>query len=300
MKLNFDVQGKTQPDPFIFEDGDRFYLYVTAEEGVEVYQSEELLGEWRYEGIAAAFSNAHTYWAPSVIKLEDTFYLYVSCIKDHKFQYMHVASSKSPLGPFENEICLYDHFSIDSHMVKTEDGLFLWYAKNNRDCEKKGTRIYVDRFLDPVTPERDPKEVLVPTFAEEKFTPSCKDGEEWYTLEGPFWFCEGEWQYLMYSAGCFQDDTYHIGYAVARSKEQDLKAVNFEKVTDGGRFCPLLIKNEFEEGTGHHSVIKHKGDYYAVYHGRDYTENALDKDCERRTARICKMLVDNGRIQMKR
>ena len=60
MKLKFDVQGKTQPDPFIFEDGDRFYLYVTAEEGVEVYQSEELLGEWHYAGIAAAISNAHT------------------------------------------------------------------------------------------------------------------------------------------------------------------------------------------------------------------------------------------------
>ena len=35
MKLTFNVQGKTQPDPFIFEDGGRLYLYVTAEEGVD-------------------------------------------------------------------------------------------------------------------------------------------------------------------------------------------------------------------------------------------------------------------------
>ena len=30
MKLKFDVAGKHQPDPFIFEDGGRLYLYVAA------------------------------------------------------------------------------------------------------------------------------------------------------------------------------------------------------------------------------------------------------------------------------
>ena len=30
MKLKFDVVGKHQPDPYIFEDGGRLYLYVTA------------------------------------------------------------------------------------------------------------------------------------------------------------------------------------------------------------------------------------------------------------------------------
>ena len=300
MKLNFNIQNKTQPDPFIFEDGEDLYLYVTGEAGVEVYKSKDLFGQWCYEGIATQFENAKTFWAPSVIKLDGLYYMYVSCIKNHKFQYMHVASSESPLGPFKDEKCLYDHFSIDSHMVKTKDGLFLWYAKNNRDCELKGTRIYVDRFIDPYTPENNPKEVLIPTFAEEKFTPSCTENEDWYTLEGPFWFREGEWQYLMYSAGCYLDDTYHIGYAVANSTDENLKNVDFVKVTDNGCFAPLMIKNDIEEGTGHHSVIKYQGEYYAIYHGRDYTEDTLDKDSERRTARICKMLVDNGKLQMER
>ena len=30
MKLKFDVVGKHQPDPFIFEGGGKLYLYVTV------------------------------------------------------------------------------------------------------------------------------------------------------------------------------------------------------------------------------------------------------------------------------
>ena len=62
---------------------------------------------------------------------------------------MHVAKSTSPLGPFKDEECLYKCFSIDSHMVKTDAGLFLWYAKNNTDCDRVGTRAFVDKFIDP-------------------------------------------------------------------------------------------------------------------------------------------------------
>ena len=64
-------------------------------------------------------------------------------------------------------------------------------------------------------------------------------------------------------------------------------------MTDKGGFNPVLIKNEFEEGTGHHSVIKYKGEYYAIYHARDYGLQHLP---EARTARICKLHVKDGII----
>ncbi len=300
MKLRFNVTDKTQPDPFIFEDDGKFYLYVTALDGVEAYEADDFLGEWRYCGVVTRFDGATEYWAPSVIRLEDTYYMYVSCIRNGNFEYMHVASAKSPLGPFGNEKCLYNRFSIDSHMVKTEKGLYLWYAEDNLTRDLVGTRIYVDRFLDPYTPENDPKEVLLPEFDEEKFTPQCTPERDWYTLEGPFWFRDGEWQYLMYSAGCYRDDTYHIGYAVAKSSEEDLKKVDFVKVTEDGGFAPLIIKNEFEEGTGHHSVLFHKGQYYAFYHGRDYREDGVIGSEERRIARICRLYVRDGVIRAER
>lgn len=300
MKLTFDINGKTQPDPFIFEDDGKFYLYVTAMDGVEAYESDDLFGTWRYVGVVTAFKEGCDFWAPSVVKLDGVYYMYVSCWNEGRSQFMHVACANSPLGPFQNETVFYDHFSIDSHVVQTADGLFLWYAKNNTNTPLPGTRIFIDRLLDPYTPEHDPKEVLVPEFDEEKFTPACVDGKVWYTLEGPYWFQEGEWQYLMYSAGCYQDDTYHIGYAVAKSTDGNLKAVDFQKVKNNGAFAPLIIKNEFEEGTGHHSVIKYKGEYYAIYHGRDYAKPNAEGYEEHRTARVCKLTVADGKITAER
>jgi hypothetical protein len=104
----------------------------------------------------------------------------------------------------------------------------------------------------------------------------------------------------MYSAGCYQDDTYHIGYATAKTDEQDLKKVDFKKVKDNNKFSPLIIKNSFEEGTGHHSVIKHGNEYYAIYHGRDYIKTDSADYVERRTARICRLIVKDGVITAER
>ena len=126
------------------------------------------------------------------------------------------------------------------------------------------------------------------------------DGKDWHTIEGAFWFREGDWQYVMYSGGCFENDTYHIGYASAKSTDGNLLNVDFVKMTDKGGFNPVLIKNEFEEGTGHHSVIKYKGQYYAIYHGRDLKEDMNVPYTEERTARVCKLHVADGKITAER
>ena len=300
MKLKFDEPGRTQPDPFIFEDEGRFYLYVTAGPGVEAYEADSPFGVWRFRGVVAAFEGGHSYWAPSVVKYQGKYYIYVSCAKPGAFQFMYVAQADSPLGPFTREKRLFDRFSIDSHVVQTGAGLFLWYAEDNISADKVGTRVFVDRLIDPYTPAYAPREAIIPDFDEEKFTPQCTAERNWYTIEGPFWFREGEWQYVMYSGGCYQDDTYHIGYAAARSDEEDLTKVDFVKHTAEGRFDPVLIKNEFEEGTGHHSVLKLEGQYYAVYHGRDWKEKNAPGCGEERTARICRLHVRDGIITAER
>ncbi len=294
MKLKFSVDGRTQPDPFIFQDGEKFYLYVTALDGVEAYSTDDVFGTWQFEGIVTAFQNAREFWAPSVIKIGEEFYLYVSCATSAGYQFMHVAKANSPLGPFKDEKLLYDRFSIDSHVVQTSAGLFLWFAQDSYIGERIGTRVFVDRLLDPYTPEGNPIEKIVPTFDEEIYTPSYRPDNKWHTIEGPFWFQDGDWQYLMYSGGCYQDDTYHVGYAVAKTDEPDLRKVEFVKhTTIDGRFDPVIIKNDFEEGTGHHSVIQLHGTFYAIYHGRNYEVSDVE---ERRTARICKMTVQDGKI----
>ena len=322
MKLKFDVDHKNHPDPFVLDDNGKYYLYPSTAfggEGVRVYSADDpIRGEWKYEGIAARFDGATNYWAPSVVKFEGKYYIYVSFERGESHQFMHVAEADSPLGPFTNEKMLYREFSIDSHAVVTDAGLFLLYAKNkykpDYEDERIGTRIFIDKMIDPYTPSYNPVEKVVPDFDEEIFTPQYSKDCRWHTIEGPFWFCEGDYQYLTYSGGCYEDDTYHVGYAIAKSKEQDLTKVEFNKVTKNGGFNPIIIKNDFEEGTGHHSMIKYNGEYYAFYHGRDIgarekkkiTEIVTVKDDsevkasdgykEIRTARVCKILVNDGEL----
>ncbi|MBR4896386.1 MAG: hypothetical protein IKZ41_08155, partial [Clostridia bacterium] len=77
MKLNFGVNSvRSQPDPFIFEDGGRFYLYVTAGDGVEAYSADSPTGLWTFHGIVARIDDGHAYWAPCILKVGDTYYLY--------------------------------------------------------------------------------------------------------------------------------------------------------------------------------------------------------------------------------
>ncbi len=306
MKLKFDIPGKSQPDPFIFADNGKFYLYVTAYTGTEAWSADDPFGLWHYEGVVCSIPAPDQskpnryYWAPSVVRMDDWYYIYVSCQNDNMFQYLHVARSRSPLGPFVDAKCLFDKFSIDSHVVQTEAGLFLWYAADNTAADRIGTRVFVDKLIDPYTPACQPREIIVPTFDEEIYMKNRHgDGRDWHTIEGPFWFREGEWQYVMYSGACFQNDTYHIGYCAASSREADLTKVDFVKHTREGKFDPLMTKNEVEEGVGHHSVLRWNGEYYAVYHARDLVRDEAefpDPNADRRTARICKLHVIDGSI----
>ncbi len=303
MKLKFEDIERRHPDPYIFKDGGRYYIYATGGKGAYAYSSDNLEGPYKFEGSVFSKAGHRSYWAPSVFKKDGKYYIYVSCeeaVEQRTYkQYMHVAVADNPLGPFVNEKMLYNYFSIDSHVVETEDGMFLWFAcdVNEPGMDKPGTRIFIDRLLDPFTVEGKPKEVLTPSFPEERSKIPEVDGRVWYTLEGPFWFSEGDWQYLMYSGACYENDSYHLNYAAAKTNEQDLTKVEYIKASDNGKFVPLLYKNDVEEGTGHHSVIKEDGQYYIIYHGRDID---APKTGEQRTARIARLIVNDGVLTVER
>jgi hypothetical protein len=212
---------------------------------------------------------------------------------------MHVAMSDNPMGPFELKGQIAHPFSIDSHIVKTDEGLFLFYSPNTFEGERIGTHIVVQKMSDPFTLEGEPKVVLLASIDEEIFQRNrYKEGQHWHTLEGAFWFQEGEWQYLMYSGGRYEDETYFVGYAAAKTTEQDLRKVDFKKMPDENTYAPLLRSNDWEEGTGHNSVIKVDDQYYCVYHARNVEADGLGGD--RRNARIAKMHVKDGIITIER
>ena len=300
MKCSFLSAANSQPDPYIFEDNGKFYLYATAGPGVSAYSSDSPVGPWTHEGYVCTIEGRVSYWAPCILKYEGQYYLYFSCQNKGGSpgvdQHLFVARGDSPLGPFRDITELYDIFSIDAHVVQTEAGLFLLYVKDSLTDERIGSRIFVDRLLDPMTPAHESVQLIGPSLPQELFRANrFGDGRDWYTLEGPFWFREGNWQYILYSGACFENDTYHIGYVRAPADEPDLTKVRFEKHTRHGEFDPLMIKNSYEEGVGHNSLIFWNGEYYAIYHARDYRD-APASSGDHRTARICRLTVKDGII----
>ena len=295
-----------QADPYIIEHEGKFYIYTTGDDGLYGYSCDTLLGDWKFEGQIFTLEGRDHFWAPSVIHLDGKFYMYFSFeyyedVPDQggHHQAMHVAVSDNPMGPFTLAGQIAHPFSIDSHIVKTDAGLFLFYSPNTFEGERIGTHIVVQKMKDPYTLEGEPTVVLLASIDEEIFSRNrYKEGQHWHTLEGAFWFQEGEWQYLMYSGGRYEDETYFVGYAAAKTTEQDLRKVKFQKMPDENTYAPLLRSNDWEEGTGHNSVIKVDGQYYCVYHARNTEADGLNGD--RRNARIAKMHVADGKITIER
>lgn len=306
MKLITDVKlaAESQPDPYILAANGKFYIYATSGNGVALYRSDNLFGGYEKLGEVGHIEGKKEYWAPSVIEIDGTYYMYVSCMpegsSDAHDQAMHVLTSKSPEGPFGDAKQILPPFSIDSHIVKNSDGLFLFYSINDYESKMGGTYIVVDRMLDPYTPEGKPVSVIRPTLPEElrekqRFSPD----KDWYTVEGAFYIRKGDWHYVLYSGNCFENQYYFVGYAYAHTPENDLTKIKFQKYPADNVYKPLLAKNDFEEGTGHNSVIEYNGEYYAVYHARDWGKMS-ENYTECRTARICKLHIDKEIITAER
>ena len=240
-----------QADPFILESGGRFYIYTTGSDGVYAYSSDELFSGWKFEGRVFTYPEVEDFWAPSVIELNGVYYMYCSFEfygdvpdKGGHRQTMFVSSSKNPLGPFENAKQLLHPFSIDSHVVKNESGLFIFYSTNTFEGERPGTYIAVDRLLDPENAEGKPVPMIMPSLDEEIFRRDrYEKGIHWHTVEGAFYFREGDWHYLMYSGSCYENENYFVGYARAKTDETDLTKIKFEKYPDDKTYAPVLRSN---------------------------------------------------------
>ncbi|MHA6482526.1 glycoside hydrolase family 43 protein [Paenibacillus sp. strain BS8-2] len=284
------------PDPYVMKWNGRYYAYATAGEGVSVMTSPDMT-EWTHRGYAYREEGRHGYWAPAVIYVNGLFYLYVSNMPvgedDAHLQFMRVAVSDSPTGPFEYRKTLFDTFSIDAHVVRdTDGGLVLFYSTNETygiDAHRAGTVIIADRLLDPLTPEGKPKLIVRPTLDEEVFAENrFGDGRDWHTIEGAFHLKRGGKHYVMYSGNAFTSPYYYVGFSMAdHSADKSLTELDWTKYPDDDSYEPLLRQNEKVEGVGHNSVAKAPNniDDWIVYHGREVREQGPEEG-ERRQMRM--------------
>ena len=260
MKLLTNNSNLFQADPFLIKEGDFFYIFTTGVEGVKCFKSNNLFGPYDYLGIVFKVDGYKEYWAPEVIKINNIFYMYLSFMPDDSddvhMQRLIVAASNNISGPYELKTEIAPPFSIDANPVVNENGMFLFYSINEYNGDKIGTRIVVDRLITPCKLEGNPKVVVKPSLEQEIFMKNrFKEGQDWYTIEGACYINNNGKHYLLYSANCYQNEHYFVGYSLCDSRELDLTKLNFRKYPNEYTYSPLLSKNEFESGTGHNSEI---------------------------------------------
>ena len=299
MKLNIS-QNRSQGDPYVIKANNKFYLYATHRDGVQLYESSNMY-DWEYKGLCYVRCGHKEYWAPAVIELDSKYYMYVSTMpneeEDVHQQAIQVAVSDTPDGEFKYMNNLTAPFSIDAHVVKSGDDLYMFYSVNDYEAVRAGTLIVVDKMNSPFEMEGNPKIVVRATLDEEIFMKNrFKEGQHWHTLEGAFYFRKGDYHYVMYSGNCFENENYYLGYAVAYGNTNDLRELNFKKYPNEDTYYPLVRKNDIEEGTGHNSLLELDGKYYVFYHGRDINTRVEGMDV--RTARICELGVNEEKIEV--
>lgn len=291
-----------QPDPYIIEADEKYYIFTTGVDGVHCYYSEKLTGDYFYYGIVFSRKGYKEYWAPAVIKIDNVYYLYVSYMnekeEDVHTQRIIVASSKNITGPYKFLNELAEPFSIDAHPVINDSGMYMFYSINDYDSRLAGTRIVVDKMISPVQLLGNPKVVVEPSIEQEIFMKNrFKEGQDWYTIEGACYFYHNDCHYLLYSANCYQNEYYFVGYSLSSETELDLTKINFYKQPTSDSYVPLLAKNSFESGTGHNTVIQVNNQWYIVYHGRDIEEKC---DFDNRSMRIARLIIRDEKLLVER
>lgn len=284
-----DGERHTNPDPYILRWCGNYYCYATDEFGVKVSVSENLT-DWSYEGYAIKEDAYRNYWAPSVIYINGTFYMYYSNVpadsSDCHEECLKLAVSDRPEGPFVWKKTFFDKFSIDSHPVMWDGKLYLFYSVNDwigTDEKIAGTCILVDEMTTPEQFAKTPREVVLPSLKQEIYEENrFGDGRDWYTIEGAAPIVRGQRFWLLYSANAYVNEDYFVGTTVADC-EDSLMDMDWRKYPSDDIWYPLLKKNKMVEGTGHNTVEKAPNmlDDWIIYHGRKADE-MLDPKKEQR------------------
>ncbi len=283
----------TAPDPFVLRFRGAYYAYSSGSKGVGLSVSTDLV---RWTRLASPYheNGRKNYWAPSVIYLDGVFYMYVSDMPagedDTHTEILRVARSTSPTGPFEFVCELFDTFSIDSQVVRLQDGsLVLFYADNQvagLDRDFGGTSVMCDVLRTPVERVGRPKPVIVPSNQDELFQKNrFGDGRDWYTVEGPTFLTHHGESHVTYSGNSYLNKDYFVGWSQAEgipAGGDGLSALRWEKQLTGGHVTPLIRSDRGISGTGHNSItVGPSGvDPWIVYHGRATERLSRDDDAQ--------------------
>ena len=280
-------------DPFVWEHEGVYYAIGTgaaeAEGEVEeigqrrvfpLLQSNDFVN-WHFAGNALLRPDASlgdNFWAPEVAYFDGKFYLYYSVGHGDKNHQLRVATSNSPLGPYQDigepltdlNSCA---FAIDPHPFQDDDGQwYLFYARDFLDTAENvraGTALMVDRLINMTKLAGEGKVVLRARSDWQLFLANrlmYGSHYDWHTLEGPCVRKHDGRYYCFYSGGCWETESYGVDYGVADSVMGSYSDAGNEAGARVLKTVPGCVI-----GPGHNSIaIAPDGQTeYIVYHAWD-------------------------------
>jgi beta-xylosidase len=248
-------------DPFIYREGDTYYLYGTAaRDGLLVWTSHNLV-DWQLRGHAFKRSkqtwSRRYFWAPEMFRYRGKYYLHFTAVGgDTQLRRIVLAEGDSPLGPFrEIKAPWFDpgRSTIDSDVFRDTDGSMYLYSVYTGSKDDRKFELMVRRLNDQLVPEAKATLCMTPELP----------WEGGMVNEGPFVMKHGDTYLLTYSSNGFQDPNYQIGVATSKSPLGP-----WIKRADG----PILHRTKTVSGPGHHCFIDspdHK-ELFIAYHTHQF------------------------------
>lgn len=246
-------------DPFLFQDGENYYLYPTKDsdgwlyEKFHVFHSKDLI-HWEGPYLALDLTEVSwaktRAWAPGINKYKGKYYMYFSAEAQ-----IGVAVSDSPLGPFKD--------LLGRPLIE----------KNEYDCQSIDADLFVDEENQPYLLWGQGKCWIVP-LEDDMISFKTKPvllSNQLYELRGkdPAVFDNGiynegphmqkvDGKYMLtWSNYDTRDPRYQICYATSDHIYGPYDSPEDNRVT---RHSDLYT------GTGHASMAKYEGDWYLCYH----------------------------------
>lgn len=249
---------KNAADPFVFKDDDgTYYLYHTGK-NFKVYSSKNLI-DWNPLGSSMPSRNykwaVQNFWAPEVVKFKDAYYMHYTGEAADGVKRIGLAKSNSPSGPF---VDVFDKgfyetppkSIIDSHLFFDDDGKIYMYYSNAMSSNKVGNQNYSEIWV--IELKSDLSGTLGSAIKliqpQQDWEYSSKSGNYWN--EGAVLLKNKGIYYLMYSANCYCNSNYSVGYATATSPLGP-----FVKYARNPILSNETVRNSVS-GPGHHTVTK--------------------------------------------
>lgn len=309
-----DLKSVPLPDPYVLEVDGTYYIYGTTDrtgsKTLDCYETTDFNTFRLHMNIDYQDPNSwgkKTMFAPEVMRFDDTFYLYYSDIsKVNNRRYIHVMTSDSPTGPFQEyqgenyygeyidglAAPFFTHNDslgldvLDQTVFVDDDGqMYMYYSVYDT-----GIMQYIVGFemLDPVTPDFETYKILVRPGEKTPATTSLNSLIwESYTsfkvAEGPFMLkspVNGKY-YLTYSVNHYPNRYYTVCYAVSDeplgdytkpySTEQKNNKETWTNLLFGyaGGMAGTTVFDQWEgfmSGTAHHCFFKVGDQYMIGYH----------------------------------